>query len=72
MSRHAAKRRIQGSTLRTELEAAGIAVRARSVRELPEEAPFAYKDIDEVVATCEQAGLCSRVVRLRPLGVVKG
>jgi RNA-splicing ligase RtcB len=41
MSRHAAKRRIQGSTLRTELEAAGIAVRARSVRELPEEAPFA-------------------------------
>jgi tRNA-splicing ligase RtcB len=72
MSRHAAKRRIQGSTLRTELEAAGIAVRARSVRELPEEAPFAYKDIDEVVATCEQAGLCSRVVRLRPLGVIKG
>jgi RNA-splicing ligase RtcB len=25
-----------------------------------------------VVTTCEQAGLCSRVVRLRPLGVIKG
>jgi tRNA-splicing ligase RtcB len=72
MSRHAAKKRIGGSTLRGELESGGIAVRARSIRELPEEAPFAYKDIDDVVDTCEQAGLCSRVVRLRPLGVVKG
>jgi len=72
MSRHAAKRRIRGATLRAELEASGISVRARSIRELPEEAPFAYKDIDDVVTTCEQAGLCSRVVRLRPLGVIKG
>lgn len=72
MSRHAAKRRIRGLALRAELEAAGIAVRARSIRELPEEAPFAYKDVDEVVATCEEAGLCARVARLRPIGVVKG
>lgn len=72
MSRHAAKRRIRGPDLREELEAKGITVRARSIRELPEEAPFAYKDVDEVVATCEQAGLCSRVARVRPIGVVKG
>lgn len=64
--------RVSGATLRMELEAAGIAVRARSLRELPEEAPFAYKDVDEVVATCEEAGLCARVARLRPIGVVKG
>ena len=72
MSRHAAKRRVRGPALRAELEAAGIAVRARSIRELPEEAPFAYKDVDEVVRTCEEAGLCARVARLRPMGVVKG
>jgi tRNA-splicing ligase RtcB len=72
MSRHAAKRRVTGPDLRAELESAGIAVRARSIRELPEEAPFAYKDVDEVVATCEAAGLCARVARLRPIGVVKG
>ena len=71
MSRQAAKRRVQGSTLRTGLEAAGIAVEP-SIRELPEEAPFAYKDVDDVVATCERAGLCARVARLRPIGVVKG
>lgn len=72
MSRHAAKRRVSGASLRTELEAAGIAVRARSLRELPEEAPFAYKEVDEVVTTCERAGLGARVARLRPIGVVKG
>jgi tRNA-splicing ligase RtcB len=72
MSRHAAKRRVRGPALRAELEAAGIAVRARSIQELPEEAPFAYKDVDEVVRTCEEAGLCARVARLRPIGVVKG
>lgn len=72
MSRHAAKRLVRGPALRAELEAAGVAVRARSIGELPEEAPFAYKDVDEVVATCEEAGLCARVARLRPIGVVKG
>jgi tRNA-splicing ligase RtcB len=72
MSRHAATRRIRGERLRAELEQQGIAVRALSARGLAEEAPFAYKDVDVVVATCEEAGLARRVARLRPLGVVKG
>ncbi|MEW6059028.1 MAG: RtcB family protein [Actinomycetota bacterium] len=72
MSRHAATRRIQGGALREELERSGIVVRAGSLRGLAEEAPFAYKDVDEVVATCEGAGLARRVARLRPIGVVKG
>jgi len=72
MSRHAAIKRIEGAALRRQLEDAGIAVRAGSMRGLAEEAPFAYKDIDEVVAVCEGAGLAKRVARLRPLGVVKG
>ena len=72
LSRHAAMRRVSGTALRKELEDSGIAVRAASARGLAEEAPFAYKDVDEVVATCERAGLARRVVRLRPLGVLKG
>ena len=71
MSRHAARRRIRGAALSEELEAAGIRVRSRSPRALAEEAPFSYKDIDDVVATCERAGLARRVARLRPIGVVK-
>jgi tRNA-splicing ligase RtcB len=72
MSRHAATRKITGRVLRAQLAAQGIEVRAHSDRGLAEEAPFSYKDVDEVVATCERAGLARRVARLRPVGVVKG
>jgi tRNA-splicing ligase RtcB len=72
MSRHAARRRIGGRQLRAELEAQGVAVRPQSWRGLAEEAPFSYKDVDEVTEVCERAGLATRVARLRPLGVVKG
>ena len=72
MSRHAAARQVRGEDLRRQLEAGGIAVRAASNRGLAEETPAAYKDVDEVVASCERAGLARRVARLRPLGVVKG
>ncbi|MBN1530184.1 MAG: RtcB family protein, partial [Thermoleophilaceae bacterium] len=72
MSRGAARRRIGGKELRRELEAAGIVVRCPSPRGLAEEAPFAYKDVERVVAVVERAGLAARVAKLRPLGVVKG
>jgi tRNA-splicing ligase RtcB len=39
---------------------------------LAEEAPYAYKDVSEVVSVCEGAGLSRVVARLRPVGVVKG
>jgi tRNA-splicing ligase RtcB len=47
-------------------------VRPRSLRGLSEETPEAYKDVGEVVAASERAGLCRTVARLVPLGVVKG
>jgi len=72
MSRHAAVRAVQAPALRSQLLDAGVEVRAHSQRGLAEEAPLAYKDVDEVVAVCEQAGLARRVARLRPIGVVKG
>jgi tRNA-splicing ligase RtcB len=72
MSRTGARRQIGGAQLRRELEAQGIVVRCASNKGLAEEAPFAYKDVDRVVAVVEQAGLARRVARLVPLGVVKG
>ena len=71
-SRAGAKKEVWGETLKDELEGRGIAVRALSNPGLAEEAPLAYKDVDEVVRVCEEAGLSRRVARLRPLGVVKG
>jgi tRNA-splicing ligase RtcB len=50
----------------------GIYVRAKSASGLAEEAGSAYKNIDSVVTAAEGAGLSRRVVRLRPVGCVKG
>ncbi len=72
MSRTQARKRIQGAELRRELEARGITVRCPSNKGLSEEAPFAYKDVEKVVAVVERAGLAARVAQLRPIGVVKG
>ncbi|WP_323748896.1 RtcB family protein [Streptomyces sp. PR69] len=71
-SRHRAAREVDGRRLRADLEAAGVMVRGSSARGLAEEAPLAYKDIDAVVRASEGAGLCRRVARLVPLGVLKG
>jgi tRNA-splicing ligase RtcB len=72
MSRHAAKRAVQGDVLRKELEAQGIIVRCFSNKGLAEEAPLAYKDVEDVVRVVEEAGLAARVARLRPIAVIKG
>ena len=39
---------------------------------LAEEAPSAYKDVDDVVATVVGAGIASKVARLEPVAVIKG
>lgn len=72
MSRHKAMQLVGGAELKERLREQGIVVEARSLRDLPEETPEAYKDIDEVIRTCEGAGLSRPVARLRPLGVLKG
>ena len=72
MSRTRARKAITGGELRRRLGEQGIVVRCPSNKGLAEEAPFAYKDVEQVVGVVERAGLARRVARLRPLGVVKG
>ena len=72
LSRTGARRQITGAELRRQLEAEGIVVRCPSNKGLAEEAPFAYKDVEQVVDVVERAGLARRVARLVPIGVVKG
>jgi tRNA-splicing ligase RtcB (3'-phosphate/5'-hydroxy nucleic acid ligase) len=72
LSRHAAKRRVEGHVLRKELESQGIVVRCPSNAELAEEAPLAYKDVERVVDVVARAGIARKVARLRPWGVLKG
>ncbi|MHC4716001.1 MAG: RtcB family protein [Planctomycetota bacterium] len=72
MSRKAAIRSARGRRIDKELADRGVIARARGRTGLAEEQPEAYKDVDEVVRTVHDAGLSRRVVRLRPLGVIKG
>ncbi len=46
--------------------------RGRRRKGVAEEQPSAYKDVNDVVDVVHQAGLAKRVVRLRPLGGIKG
>jgi len=72
MSRHAAIRAGRGRNIARELEAKGVYSRAASREVMAEEMPEAYKDVDEVVRTCQGAGISKLVARLRPVGVMKG
>jgi tRNA-splicing ligase RtcB len=72
LSRHAALRAARGRDLVREMEQRGIYARSASRDGLAEEMPGAYKDVDLVVEACERAGISKRVVRVRPMGVMKG
>lgn len=72
MSRARAKKEIRGETLRDDLENRGIHIRAGSLPGLAEEAPQAYKDVDQVVEIVSGAGIARKVALLRPLAVIKG
>jgi len=72
MSRSKAIKATQGRSIAKEMEDQGILVLSRGRHTLAEEASEAYKDVSQVVDVCEQAGISSRVARLRPVGVIKG
>ncbi|XOB46718.1 MAG: RtcB family protein [Candidatus Nealsonbacteria bacterium] len=72
MSRRAATRKFPGNEVVQNLEAKGIIIKCRSLRGIAEEAPMAYKDIDNVVQVVHNAGLSKKVARLKPLAVIKG
>ncbi|NLO28042.1 MAG: RtcB family protein [Actinobacteria bacterium] len=72
MSRSQARKRAKGRSIERELESAGVLVRSQGRKTLAEEMPEAYKDVGQVVAVMDGAGISPRVARLRPLGVIKG
>ncbi|WCN28430.1 RtcB family protein [Thermococcus kodakarensis] len=72
LSRKAATRQYRGDRLRNELLQRGIYVRAASLRVVAEEAPGAYKSVDNVVQVVHEAGIANLVARMRPMGVAKG
>ncbi len=72
MSRKQASKSCKGRDIESELAKQGIFVRGASRGTVAEEAPWAYKDVAEVVEVVSQVGISKKVVRLKPLGVIKG
>jgi tRNA-splicing ligase RtcB len=72
MSRARAKKEHTFEELRHRMAVAGVYMMAQGHGTALEEAPWAYKDVANVVDVCHNAGLARKVARLRPVGVVKG
>jgi len=72
MSRKAAERTFRANEVRQALAQKGIYLHAASKAGIVEEAPGAYKNVEDVVRVAEGAGLTKIVARMVPLGVVKG
>ncbi len=72
MSRKAASRMASGQQVINKLKRKGIIVKCRSLQGIAEEAPEAYKNIDQVVDVVHRAGLSKKVAKLIPLAVIKG
>ena len=72
MSRISAQKQARGRDIQQELKEKGIIVKAESWETLVEEMSDAYKDVSEVVEVMHQTGVSKKVVRMKPLGVMKG
>ncbi|MEM2605257.1 MAG: RtcB family protein [Candidatus Pacearchaeota archaeon] len=72
MSRTQAKKQWRGTKVIEELNARGIYVRCHSFAGVAEEAPSAYKPVEDVVDAVDKANIARKVCRLRPIGNIKG
>ncbi len=72
LSRSAAMRKYNVSEVRQKLADSGVYLKSATKEGILEEAPGAYKNIDDVVRITHEAGLSSMVARVVPAGVMKG
>jgi tRNA-splicing ligase RtcB len=73
LSRAAAIKAGRGRSIERELEDTyGVYARASGRDSMKEEMPEAYKDVQDVVTVCHNAGISKIVAKLRPLGCIKG
>ncbi|MGC9045496.1 MAG: RtcB family protein [Thermodesulfovibrio sp.] len=72
LSRTQAITKAKGRSIKQELANRGIIVKSAGKETLAEEMPEAYKDVSNVVDVVHNAGLAHKVVKLKPMGVIKG
>ena len=69
MSRKQAKQTISKEAF---LKKMGSVIFNKPFQAIADEAPAAYKDVNEVITTLEEIGITKRVAQLSPLAVIKG
>ena len=72
LSRHKALKEITFEKVRYEMNQSNIVLMSKNKRIVREEAPEAYKDVNEVVIPIEENSLAKRVAYSKPLLVIKG
>uniref|UniRef100_A0A183TFZ6 3'-phosphate/5'-hydroxy nucleic acid ligase n=1 Tax=Schistocephalus solidus TaxID=70667 RepID=A0A183TFZ6_SCHSO len=72
LSRAKSRRTLDYTEVLDQLAAKGISIRVASPKLVMEEAPESYKNVTDVVNTCHAAGISKKVIKLRPIGVIKG
>ncbi len=72
LSRHEAIRQFKPQDVINDLESHHITIKAGSKEGISEEAPQAYKNVDDVVKVSDEVGIGKIVARVRPIGVIKG
>ncbi len=72
MSRRKAIKLYNNTSIMSDLSSKNIKLMAKNNRTISEEAPLAYKDVDEVIDSIVSAGISQKIVQLKPLIVIKG
>ncbi|MGQ9845196.1 MAG: RtcB family protein [Caldisericia bacterium] len=72
MSRSQALREEEANIIINSLNKKGIKIKAESKKTIVEESPDAYKDVQDVVDVLHEEGISTKVVKLRPIAVMKG
>lgn len=72
LSRKSARRSLTWKGVLENLKQKHIAIKTDDRSAVPEEAPEAYKPIDEVINVVSKLGISKAVARLIPIGVIKG
>jgi len=71
-SRSKALKNLNGEKIKRELNEKGIEVISGSIKNLAEEAPQVYKNVDEVIEISDKVGLTKKIAKLKPVAVMKG
>ena len=72
LSRSSAIKHLTQEGVKKELDKHDVIIRAGSNKGMLEEAPEAYKDINEIARVSDELGIGNLVAKLKPLAVMKG